>query len=70
LLHFPPYPPEDNAHSDPKIHTDPYKTLFVSRLHRDTTEETLRGIFGKWGKIQSLRLVRDIGVWNSKHRGG
>jgi len=38
---------------------DPYKTLFVSRLSRDTTEDDLREVFDRYGPIEKLTLVRD-----------
>ncbi|KAH7460236.1 U11/U12 small nuclear ribonucleoprotein 35 kDa protein [Phytophthora ramorum] len=48
-----------DAAKDPQIQGDPYSTLFVGRLHFDTTEETLRGFFEAYGPIRRLRLVRD-----------
>ncbi|KAF7807925.1 U11/U12 small nuclear ribonucleoprotein 35 kDa protein [Senna tora] len=45
---------------DPKASGDPYCTLFVGRLSRLTTEETLRKVMSKYGRVKNLRLVRDI----------
>ncbi|KAK4278899.1 hypothetical protein QN277_016677 [Acacia crassicarpa] len=45
---------------DPKAKGDPYCTVFVGRLSRATTEETLRKVMGKYGRVKNLRLVRDI----------
>ncbi|XP_006640297.3 U11/U12 small nuclear ribonucleoprotein 35 kDa protein isoform X1 [Lepisosteus oculatus] len=45
---------------------DPHLTLFVSRLHHQTTEERLREVFSKYGDIRRLRLVRDIVTGLSK----
>ncbi|MBN3282904.1 U1SBP protein, partial [Polyodon spathula] len=45
---------------------DPHRTLFVSRLNRQTTEEKLKEVFSKYGDIQRLRLVRDIVTGISK----
>jgi U1 small nuclear ribonucleoprotein len=38
---------------------DPYHTLFISRLKYETTEDDLRHHFGKYGKIESVKLIRD-----------
>jgi len=45
---------------DSKIRGEPKKTLFVARLDMGTTEDTLKREFGRFGKIKSLRLVRDV----------
>ncbi|MED6192833.1 small nuclear ribonucleoprotein 35kDa (U11 U12) [Stylosanthes scabra] len=45
---------------DPKIIGDPYCTLFVGRLSRLTSEDTLRKVMSKHGRVKNLRLVRDI----------
>uniref|UniRef100_A0A7C9E3A3 RRM domain-containing protein n=1 Tax=Opuntia streptacantha TaxID=393608 RepID=A0A7C9E3A3_OPUST len=45
---------------DPKVIGDPYCTLFVGRLSRFTTEDTLRKAMSKYGRVKNLRLVRDI----------
>ncbi|EFJ04246.1 hypothetical protein SELMODRAFT_108559 [Selaginella moellendorffii] len=59
---------------DAKALGDPYRTLFVGRLSRDTTEETLREatfvlhelfdlplqVMSKYGTVKSMRLVRHI----------
>ncbi|KAJ3175851.1 hypothetical protein HDU87_005679 [Geranomyces variabilis] len=46
-----------DPNSDPNAVSDPYKTLFVSRLSYDTTEKDLKREFGKFGPIKSLRIV-------------
>ncbi|CAG2120269.1 unnamed protein product, partial [Medioppia subpectinata] len=51
---------------DRSIKSDPKKTLFVSRLDFNTTEETIHKHFSKYGSIVSLRLVRDIVTGLSK----
>ncbi|XP_062515157.1 U11/U12 small nuclear ribonucleoprotein 35 kDa protein-like [Corticium candelabrum] len=43
-----------------KVVGDPLCTVFVARLDRDTTEETIQIFFEKYGKIKRFRLVRDI----------
>lgn len=48
-----------NPDKDPNIKGNPYKTIFVGRLHLETKEETLKKTFEKFGKISELRLVRD-----------
>ncbi|KAL5058743.1 hypothetical protein RYX36_030347 [Vicia faba] len=45
---------------DPKATGDPYCTLFVGRLSRLTTDDTLRKVMSQYGRIKNLRLVRDI----------
>ncbi|XP_043711694.1 U11/U12 small nuclear ribonucleoprotein 35 kDa protein [Telopea speciosissima] len=45
---------------DPKVIGDPYCTLFVGRLSDLTTEETLRKVMSKYGRVKNMRLVRDI----------
>jgi len=36
------------------------KKLFVGNLPRDTTEESLRGIFSAFGTVRSIDLATDI----------
>ncbi|KAH7928285.1 RNA-binding domain-containing protein [Leucogyrophana mollusca] len=38
---------------------DPYKTLFISRLHKGATESDLRREFETYGTIERVRIVRD-----------
>ncbi|RDX71487.1 U11/U12 small nuclear ribonucleoprotein 35 kDa protein [Mucuna pruriens] len=45
---------------DPKATGDPHCTLFVARLSRLTTDDTLRKVMSKYGRVKNLRLVRDI----------
>ncbi|XP_045793138.1 U11/U12 small nuclear ribonucleoprotein 35 kDa protein [Trifolium pratense] len=45
---------------DPKATGDPYCTLFVGRLSRLTTEDTLHKVMSEFGRVKNLRLVRDI----------
>ncbi|TPX53843.1 hypothetical protein PhCBS80983_g06136 [Powellomyces hirtus] len=44
---------------DPHVSSDPYKTLFVSRLSYETTEKELKREFEKFGPIKTLRIVTD-----------
>uniref|UniRef100_A0A0D9XFK3 RRM domain-containing protein n=1 Tax=Leersia perrieri TaxID=77586 RepID=A0A0D9XFK3_9ORYZ len=39
---------------------DPYCTVFVGRLSRHTDDETLRKAMSRYGRVKSMRLVRDI----------
>ncbi|KAF7312187.1 U1 snRNP 70K protein [Mycena indigotica] len=38
---------------------DPYKTLFISRLHKNATDQDLRREFEGYGTIERVRIVRD-----------
>ncbi|XP_014497248.1 U11/U12 small nuclear ribonucleoprotein 35 kDa protein [Vigna radiata var. radiata] len=49
-----------DPHGDPKATGDPYCTLFVARLSRLTTQDTLHKVMSKYGQVKNLRLVRDI----------
>ncbi|KAI0249863.1 U1 small nuclear ribonucleoprotein of 70kDa MW N terminal-domain-containing protein [Lactifluus subvellereus] len=49
---------------DPQAVGDPYKTLFISRLHKNATENDLRREFEIYGTIERVRIVKD-----SKGRG-
>ncbi|ROW17681.1 hypothetical protein VPNG_00627 [Cytospora leucostoma] len=44
---------------DPNIRGDAFKTLMVSRLSYDATEEDLEREFGRVGAIERIRIVRD-----------
>ncbi|KAF8638182.1 hypothetical protein AX17_002379 [Amanita inopinata Kibby_2008] len=44
---------------DPEAIGDPYKTLFISRLHKSATETDLRREFEGYGTIERVRVVRD-----------
>ena len=45
---------------------DPYKTLFISRLSKEVTEEDLRREFAMYGHIEKLRIIRDLHTGKSK----
>ncbi|KAI0309017.1 hypothetical protein OF83DRAFT_1037915, partial [Amylostereum chailletii] len=49
------YKPAD----DPEAVGDPYKTLFISRLHKNATESDIRREFETYGTIERVRIVRD-----------
>jgi U11/U12 small nuclear ribonucleoprotein SNRNP35 len=51
---------KDDPSGDSKAVGDPYCTLFVGRLSHHTTEDTLREVMSKYGRIKNLRLVRHI----------
>ncbi|CAD8080782.1 unnamed protein product [Paramecium primaurelia] len=48
-----------NPFEDPNITSEPYKTLFVSRLNYATTDKKLRKEFEEYGPIKSIRIIRD-----------
>ncbi|XP_062199750.1 U11/U12 small nuclear ribonucleoprotein 35 kDa protein [Phragmites australis] len=45
---------------DPKATGDPHCTVFVGRLSRQTDDDTLRKAMSRYGRVKSMRLVRDI----------
>jgi U1 small nuclear ribonucleoprotein len=49
----------DNPQKDPNAVGDPYRTLFISRLNYEATEEDLRREFEMYGQIERLRIIRD-----------
>ncbi|KAK3129739.1 hypothetical protein QOZ80_6BG0484010 [Eleusine coracana subsp. coracana] len=51
---------------DPKATGDPYCTIFVGHLSRQTDEETLRKAMNRYGRVKSMRLVRDIVTGSSR----
>lgn len=51
---------------DPNAEGDPYKTLFISKLSKEATEEDLRREFAMYGHIEKLRIVRDVRTGKSK----
>uniref|UniRef100_A0AAR5P6S7 U11/U12 small nuclear ribonucleoprotein 35 kDa protein n=3 Tax=Dendroctonus ponderosae TaxID=77166 RepID=A0AAR5P6S7_DENPD len=38
----------------------PESTIFISRLNHETSKETIKDIFSKYGKLRRFRLVKDI----------
>lgn len=48
---------------------DPKRTVFVARLSHDTSEDVLKEIFSKYGKIEKCQLIRDIVTGRSKGYG-
>ena len=54
------YRPNKNIKGDPNC------TIFVGRLCLNTTENTLKQKFEKYGKIKQMRLVRDLVTGYSK----
>lgn len=57
-----------NANYKPNINVkgNPECTLFIGRLDYSTSEEKLKEIFKKYGKIKNFRLVREIVTGHSK----
>ncbi|CCG81040.2 U1 small nuclear ribonucleoprotein 70 kDa [Taphrina deformans PYCC 5710] len=48
-----------NPNEDTQVRGDPYKTLFISRLAYDVTEDDLQREFGRYGAIERVRIVRN-----------
>lgn len=48
-----------DPHKDPNATGDPFKTLFISRLSYEASEEDLHKEFGVYGPIEHLKLVKD-----------
>ena len=48
------------------VQGDPNATLFVARLHPNTTEEILEKVFSEYGRIKTARVVRDVVTGFSK----
>lgn len=48
----------DKPTDDPEAIGDPYKTLFISRLSYQATEEDLRREFSMYGPIERIRIIR------------
>ena len=49
-----------------QVKGNPNATLFVARLHPDTTDEVLDKIFSRFGRIEKVRLIRDVVTGFSK----
>jgi len=53
---------KDYINWDPKenknITMDPYRTLFVCRLDKSTDEKKLKRVFGEYGPIKNIKLIR------------
>lgn len=43
-----------------RVSGDPYKTLFVGKLSKETTERTVLCAFQKYGEISKCKLMRDL----------
>lgn len=52
-----------------KLTSDPERTLFVGRLNYSTDEKKLEEYFGRYGKLRSVRVVRDFVTGHSKGYG-
>ncbi|KAK4557160.1 hypothetical protein RGQ29_007076 [Quercus rubra] len=53
---------------DRKVIGDPYCTVFVGRLSRYTSEDTLREAMSEYGQVKNLHLVRHIGFIDPNHQ--
>jgi U1 small nuclear ribonucleoprotein len=45
---------------NPKATHDPYKTLFVSNLDKNTDEKYLKRVFETYGEVRKVVIVRDL----------
>ena len=59
----------DRPHNDSNIQSNPYATIFVGRLDYNTSEEKLAKIFGVFGQVESVRVVRDFKTGKSRGYG-
>lgn len=60
----------DKPEEDPEAVGDPYKTLFISRLSYQVTEEDLRREFAMYGPIERIVVIREkTGKRKGKSRG-
>ncbi|EFC44943.1 predicted protein, partial [Naegleria gruberi] len=55
-----------DPNNDTKATTEPFNTLFISKMNYETTEDTLRNAFGKFGPIKTVRVVRDASTNKSR----
>ncbi|KAJ5098681.1 hypothetical protein N7532_005682 [Penicillium argentinense] len=44
--------------NDPEVRSDPYRTLFVSRISYEANERDLEEVFSRFGRIERIRLVK------------
>lgn len=55
---------EEMKNWDPKYNPnathEPYKTLFVCRLNKDTTEKYLKRVFEEYGPVKKVVIVKDL----------
>ena len=47
---------------------DPYKTLFLARVSYQVTERELKKVFGEYGQIRNVRVIRDVANGTSTPR--
>jgi len=48
-----------DPHKDQKATSDPYKTLFVSKINYNTSEHKLKREFEMYGPIKKVRIIQD-----------
>ena len=48
-----------DPNSNPESTSDPFKTLFVSRINFYTSESKLRREFEQYGPIKSIKVIND-----------
>ncbi|KAG2370665.1 hypothetical protein C9374_009105 [Naegleria lovaniensis] len=55
-----------DPNNDTKATSEPFNTLFIAKMNYETTEETLRNAFSKFGPIKAVRVVRDSSTGKSR----
>lgn len=45
---------------------NPERTIFISRLSHETSKDTIKEIFSKYGQLKRFRMVKDIVTGMSK----
>lgn len=64
------YNPKEESKKYPTKYTEkPINTLFVGRLSYNTTEEKLKEVFSQFGKVKTIKLVKNEKENESKNRG-
>ena len=58
----------DKPQDDPNIRGDAFKTLMVARLSYDATEQDLESEFGRFGPIERVCLVENLGFVSANSR--
>jgi len=53
--------------NNPNATHDPYRTLFVSRLSKDTNAKHLKRVFEEYGAIKNLVLIHDTKTGKSRN---
>ena len=52
--------------ADPCLKNDPSKTLFVSNISHESSDEHIQKVFAEYGRVKSCHLVKDLVTGQSK----